>query len=75
MKQPTPKPHIPRVRSKSRINTSRKKTMNRSKSESDATKSFKCNKNEKPITCPNTTKKKTKKFFSKLAMYPTEIVL
>ena len=25
MKQPTPKPHIPRVRSKSRFNTSRKK--------------------------------------------------
>lgn len=75
MKQPTPKPHIPRVRSKSRFNTSRKKNINRSKSESDATKSFKCNKNEKPITCPNTTKKKTKKFFSKLAMYPTEIVL
>ena len=61
IKQAQPKPHTPIVRSKSRINTSRKKTFNRSKSESDANKSFKSNKIEKPITCPKITKKKTKK--------------
>ena len=51
------KPHTPRVRSKSRINTNRKKPFNRSKSESDAITSSKSNKIEKP----KITKKKTKK--------------
>ena len=61
LKQAQPKPHTPRVRSKSRINTNRKKPFNRSKSESDAITSFKSNKIEKPITCPKITKKKTRK--------------
>ena len=61
IKQAQPKPHTPRVRSKSRINTNRKKPFNRSKSESDAITSFKSNKIEKPITCPKITKKKTRK--------------
>ena len=63
LKQPTPKAHVPLIRSKSRINTSRKKILNRSKSESDARKSSKHDKNVNPIICPKTTKKNTRKWF------------
>ena len=73
LKQPSPKEHVPRIRSKSRINTSRKKYsdqlintsrkkfLNRSKSESDARNSSKHDKNVNPIICPKTTKKNTRK--------------
>ena len=72
-KQPSPKEHVPRIRSKSRINTSRKKysdqlintsrkkILNRSKSESDARKSSKHDNNVDPIICPKKTKKNTRK--------------
>lgn len=61
LKQPTPKAHIPRIRSKSRINTSRKKIHNRSKSESDLSICFKSNKKEEQQIVQKKTKKKANK--------------